>query len=156
MPRLIRQRDRVTIPAGRSGQFLRFAPEAATKRPRHKRIWLTGWRNSSRRYFRCGAKGPACMCSLSSKRLDVLGTQSSSQAARIAGRVAAGGNTYHKPSSCRKKNIANDRPGLVDSTQTQRPSRYTLSLSWKRLMRIGEVSEGASHLSINLRKQYPS
>lgn len=23
-------------------------------------------------------------------------------------------------------------------------------------MRIGEVSEGASHLSINLRKQYPS
>ena len=93
---------------------------------------------------------------VSSKRLDVLGTQSSSQAARIAGRVAAGGNTYHKPSSCRKKNIANDRPGLVDSTQTQRPSRYTLSLRWKRLMRIGDVSEGASHLSINLRKQYPS
>lgn len=91
-----------------------------------------------------------------SKRLDVLAIQSSNQAARIVGRVAAGGNTYHKPSSCRKKNIANDRPGSVDSTQTQRPSRYTLSLSWKRLMRIGDVSEGASHLSINLRKQYPS
>ena len=104
--------------------------------------------------IRC--KGHACMCSVSSKRLDVLGTQSSSQAARIADRVAAGGNTYQKPSSCRKKNIANVRPGLMDSTQTQRLSRYTLSLNWRRLMRIGDVSEGASHLSINLRKQYPS
>src|ERR1700754_3794774 len=67
------------------------------------------------------------------------------QHAFITGRTAAGGNTFHEPSSWRKKKKDSRPSGRSASTRTQR--RPEPAIRAQRMTRAGAAVLGASHLS---------